>query len=258
MPAPVDQRCPESKFWADIFNQVWWMLTKLPYGESYAKWLQVRHPINAHKGLSLPFCLLCMYLTNNWSYSACVYTACHGTYGITWLLKEWLYRDASWETPCTLGSAVYLFVGMGLGFWINIVFLTLGDGSYDPSPFQLCMILTIYTLGIWLHHTADTQKYFVLRARKGLITDGLFSMSRNPNYLGEMFIYGSFAAFNLSHPMWWWPWVMLIQTWAFLFYPSWLAKERSMSRYKEWSQYTSQTGILIPWPFGSNAAQKSD
>ena len=112
---------------------------------------------------------------------------------ITWLLKEWLYRDASWETPCTLGSAVYLFVGMGLGFWINIVFLTLGDGSYDPSPFQLCMILTIYTLGIWLHHTADTQKYFVLRAKKGLITDGLFSMSRNPNYLGEMFIYGSFA-----------------------------------------------------------------
>ena len=29
------------------------------------------------------------------------------------------------------------------------------------------------------------QKYFVLRAKKGLITDGLFSRSRNPNYLGE-------------------------------------------------------------------------
>ena len=44
-----------------------------------------------------------------------------------------------------------------------------------------------------LHHTADVQKYFVLRAKRGLITDGLFSRSRNPNYLGEMFIYGSFA-----------------------------------------------------------------
>ena len=119
------------------------------------------------------------------------------SFSISWLLKEWLYRDASWETPCTLGSAIFLFVGMGLGFWINIVFLTLGDASYDPSPLQLCMILIIYTLGIWLHHTADTQKYFVLRARKGLITDGLFSMSRNPNYLGEMFIYGSFAGNKL-------------------------------------------------------------
>jgi steroid 5-alpha reductase family enzyme len=37
------------------------------------------------------------------------------------------------------------------------------------------------------------QKYFVLRARKGLITDGLFMLCRNPNYLGEMMIYGSFA-----------------------------------------------------------------
>ena len=66
------------------------------------------------------------------------------------------------------------------------------------------MILTVYILGIWLHHTADVQKYFVLRARKGLITDGLFSMSRNPNYLGEMFIYAAFAgkislSFYLAH-----------------------------------------------------------
>ena len=38
------------------------------------------------------------------------------------------------------------------------------------------------------------QKYFVLRARRGLITDGLFSRCRNPNYLGEMMIYGSFAS----------------------------------------------------------------
>ena len=49
MPAPVDQRCPENKFWANVFNQVWWLLTRLPYGENYAKWLQLRHPINAHK-----------------------------------------------------------------------------------------------------------------------------------------------------------------------------------------------------------------
>ena len=112
---------------------------------------------------------------------------------ITWLLKEWLYRDAGWETPCTLGSAIFLFVGMGLSFWCNIVFLTVGGGQNDVSPTQMMVIVTMFTLGIWLHHTADTQKYFVLRARKGLITDGLFSRSRNPNYLGEMFIYASFA-----------------------------------------------------------------
>ena len=134
---------------------------------------------------------------------------------LTWLLKEWLYRDRSWETPCTLGSAIFLFIGMGLGFWSSIVFLTTSQvrhhlspyfvwlnqcqpshhplQDYEPTPCQLTVILTVYILGIWLHHTADVQKYFVLRARKGLITDGLFSMSRNPNYLGEMFIYAAFA-----------------------------------------------------------------
>ena len=112
---------------------------------------------------------------------------------ITWLLKEWLYRDASWETPSTLGSAIVLWVSMGLSFWCNIVFLTHGGGQYDVSPTQMMAIVTMFTLGIWLHHTADAQKYFVLRARKGLITDGLFQRSRNPNYLGEMLIYASFA-----------------------------------------------------------------
>merc|ERR1712020_671007 len=79
---------------------------------------------------------------------------------------------------------------------------------------------------------------------KGLIIDGLFSMTRNPNYLGEIFIYGAFAAFAWNHPTWWWSWSQLLIVWTLLFYPSWLAKDRSMSRYKEWSRYTSNTGAV--------------
>ena len=56
---------------------------------------------------------------------------------VSWLLKEWLYRDSSWETPCTLGSAVLLFVGMGVQFWSNIVLLTSSGGEHDPTPVQV-------------------------------------------------------------------------------------------------------------------------
>ena len=81
----------------------------------------------------------------------------------------------------------------------------------DPSPTQLMGLLSVYIIGeivtwrdgrgdmisdipgIWLHHTADCQKYFVLEAKSSLITDGLWSLSRNPNYLGELFILGAFA-----------------------------------------------------------------
>jgi len=256
MTSTVDQRAPGDKFWAAVWTQVWWLLTKLPAGEQYSQWLQLRHPINLHKGLSLVFCVGCMHLTDCWTHAACVYSACHGVYGVSWLLKEWLYRDSSWETPCTLGSAVLLFVGMGVQFWSNIVLLTSSRGEHDPTPVQLCLLVTVYTLGIWLHHTSDVQKYFVLRAKRGLITDGLFSRSRNPNYLGEMFIYGSFAGFVWNHPLWWWPWLWLVVVWTCLFYPSWLAKDRSMSRYPAWAQYTAHTGLIIPWPFGATNVEK--
>ena len=56
---------------------------------------------------------------------------------MSWLLKEWLYRDSSWETPCTLASAVLLFVGMGVQFWSNIVLLTSSGGQHDPTPVQV-------------------------------------------------------------------------------------------------------------------------
>ena len=47
-----------------------------------------------------------------------------------------------------------------------------------------------------------------------------------------------------NHPLWWWPWLWLVTVWTCLFYPSWLAKDRSMSRYPAWAQYTAHTGDL--------------
>merc|ERR1712179_161221 len=193
MPSPVTQRSPEDGVWKTVFQGVWWVLTSLPFGESYNSWLQLRHPINLHKGLSFLWCILCMHLSGHWTYPACIYTALHGSYGILWLTKEALYRDASWESPCTGGSALFLFFGMAIAFWSNIVLLVTGGSEYEPSPAQLSVIATVFIFGNWLHHCADVQKYFVLRARKGLITDGFFSKCRNPNYLGEMMIYGSFG-----------------------------------------------------------------
>jgi len=40
---------------------------------------------------------------------------------------------------------------------------------------------------------SDSQKHYTLKYKKGLINDGLFKYTRNPNYLGEMALYTSFA-----------------------------------------------------------------
>jgi hypothetical protein len=56
---------------------------------------------------------------------------------------------------------------------------------------------------------ADAQKYYTLRVKRGLITDGMHRYVRHPNYLGEMMIYGSFAMM-----VWHWlPVVVLAWVW---------------------------------------------
>jgi hypothetical protein len=49
---------------------------------------------------------------------------------ILWLVKDWLYRDASWEAPCTLFSGCYLLVGMIVMFYTSPYLLITGKNIY--------------------------------------------------------------------------------------------------------------------------------
>merc|ERR1712080_124443 len=249
MSSPATQRSPQGAVTAAVWKGMWWLMTSLPPQGNYPC-LQLRYPINLHKAMTMPLCILLIFLYDRVTPATCVYTAVHGTYGILWLAKEVLYRDAIWGASTSLGSAVYLFLSLGISYWSSPYLLITGGAEDEPCPVQLGVIVTTFILGNWLHHSADVQKHFVLRARKGLITDGLFCRSRNPNYLGEMMLYGSFAAFVWRHPLWWFPWIGLAVVWSCLFYPNWQAKDKSMSRYPQWAKYTAVTGLILPWPFG--------
>jgi len=200
--------------------------------------------INFQKGGTAVFVLGLMAWFGNWSVLAFVYLALHGTYGLCWLLKHAAFRDPRWEVRVTLGGAAMSFLAVLGPYWVAPVLVVtpiLGPRP-DPAAWLIGTAIAAHTAGLALMMAADAQKYFTLRARPGLITDGLFARTRNPNYLGEMLVYGSYALLARH----WLPWAILGFVWATIFLPNMLMKDQSLSRYPEWAHYRARSGLLFP------------
>ncbi len=179
------------------------------------------------------------------STAAWVFLALHGTYGFVWLLKDMAFPDPGWQKRVTIGGGLNAFL-MVLGpYWLFGWLLISGTASAayplpDTAWFALCISLCM--LGCALMIAADAQKYFTLRLKRDLITDGVHRYVRHPNYLGEMVIYLSLALM-----VWHWlPAVILAYVWLGIFLPNILCKEESLSRYPGWAAYRRRSRLLIP------------
>ncbi|MGA7804839.1 hypothetical protein [Bradyrhizobium sp.] len=137
--------------------------------------------INLHKVLVWPIVLGLMWWFQNTSIEMCVYLALHGTYALLWLLKQNWYPDARFNVrrPVWIG-VVFVFLPLA-GYYVA-PYLVASRHSVLPAP-ALAAIISLYTIGVFLHYVSDAQKFYTLRAKPSLITDGLFSRVRNPNYL---------------------------------------------------------------------------
>jgi protein-S-isoprenylcysteine O-methyltransferase Ste14 len=196
--------------------------------------------INLQKGGTLFFVLGLMAWFGDFSVTAWTYAALHGSYGLIWLLKDSVFPDPAWQKKLTIGGAINTWLlALGL-YWIAPVLLV--TRRHEAAPAVLGGAILLYAIGVVLMVGSDAQKYFVLRARSGLITDGFFARTRNPNYLGEMMLYASFAIVA-GH---WVPWLVLAWVWGGVFLPNMLRKDASMARRPGWAAYRAATGLLLP------------
>ncbi|MEK6783172.1 MAG: DUF1295 domain-containing protein [Bacteroidota bacterium] len=93
--------------------------------------------------------------------------------------------------------------------------------------------------GTMLHFGSDAQKYFSLKYKTGLITEGFFACMRNVNYLGEFLIYSGFALLSMS-------WLGFVGITIFLagaFVPNMIRKDKSLSRYPGFVEYKRKLGF---------------
>lgn len=201
--------------------------------------------INLQKGGTLPVLALLMWRDGAPTPAAWIYLALHGGYGLVWLFKDLAFPDPRWRVPVTIGGGLASFVLVLGPYWIpGWLLISHRVAPAYPLPasawFAGCTLLCL--LGTALMIAADAQKFFTLRARPGLIMDGVFRYVRHPNYLGEMMIYAAFALLV-------WHWIaaaILAWVWGTVFAVNMVMKEASLARHPEWAAYRARTWWVVP------------
>ncbi len=202
--------------------------------------MKVGTAINIHKALVTPVVLGLMWFFNNWSPEAFIYLAIHGSYSILWLIKDSLYPDKRFDEKQPLAIAI-LFVFLPLAGYYVAPYLLISRHLTLPSPL-IGLVLVLYIFGIFLHYVSDAQKFYTLQNKKGLINEGLFKYTRNPNYLGEIMIYAAYATMSMH----WLPFLIL-SAWVFGFFVrNMFGKDKSLSRYPQFAEYKKKSGLLFP------------
>ncbi|MEM9538952.1 MAG: DUF1295 domain-containing protein [Cyanobacteria bacterium P01_E01_bin.42] len=201
--------------------------------------MKIKHFINLHKGTTFFFVLSLMFFYDNFTIAAWVYLALHSTYGLLWLLKDRIYPDKSWEQEVPVGLGFVTFGIVSL-YWVA-PFILISQRAEPPLPL-IAGAIALNIIGVFTHYVSDAQKYYTLKYRKGLITEGFFARCRNTNYLGEILIYFAFAMLTMH----WLPFVILGGFIAGIFIPNILKKDRSLSRYPEFAEYQARSLLLFP------------
>jgi steroid 5-alpha reductase family enzyme len=202
-----------------------------------------KYYIDSHKGLTGPFVLGLIAYYHAWdNVLAWIYLALHGTYGVLWILKSRYFGDKNWERPVSFGMGALTWILLSL-YWIS-PWLIVTHRNHPIAPWMIGACIAMYSFGVFLHFASDMQKHMSLAYRRGtLITDGLWGLCRNPNYLGELLIYAGFTLL----PLHWIPLVglgfIVVSVWV----PNMWRKDRSLSRYPEFAAYKAKTKLIIPY-----------
>ena len=201
--------------------------------------MKLNQIINLHKGLT-PFVVLgLMAIYDNFSIPAWIYLSLHGTYGILWLLKEKLFPDPYFKDEMGFLTSITGFIFLG-SYWVA-PFILISSQKLIPN-FIIAGCVSIYIFGVFLHFASDSQKYFTLKLKKELITEGFFKYSRNTNYLGEILIYLSFATLSMNII----PFIILLIFFIIIFYPRMIKKDKSLGKYKDFDEYKANSGLILP------------
>jgi protein-S-isoprenylcysteine O-methyltransferase Ste14 len=224
-----------------VYTPIIFLLNTILNLPSHLPYIKLRHIINAQKAGTGLFTIYLMGYFNNYNLGSWLYLALHGTYGILWLLKDMTYPDPNFNR--TASPFAHAAVGIVLVmYWYLPYIMVSGEGIQNPTGVRVVVCVFLLAIGSALMLVSDAQKYYTLKFKQGLISDGMFAYTRNPNYLGEIMIYLSFAICT-GHLL---AYSILVSIWLILFVTLMLNKERSLRKKKGWEEYSRRSWMLLP------------
>jgi len=210
--------------------------------------MKQKHFIDFHKGITFIYILMLINFYSAFENTTIwIYLGLHGTYGILWVLKSFIFPDKTWDQKTNFAYGLVILSGLSL-YWISPWLIVSGyfnGGDMIVAPnWLISIVIFMFGLGVFLHFSSDMQKHTILKTNPGtLISDGLFKRSRNINYFGELFIYLSFALLAMH----WIPILILAVFMIIVWVPNMLRKDKSLSRYKEFEDYKNKSGMFFPF-----------
>lgn len=167
--------------------------------------------------------------------------------------EDWRYRQLYATVPLPrwavslLSVHVFPWLVVTLGSMPFVAVAT--HANNDLGIFDALGSLVVL-IGVGLEHFADVDLRRFNRTKKpgDVLSRGLWSRSRHPNYLGEMLWWWGLWLFVLAaHPESWWMGIgALAMTTMFLTASIPMAEKRSAERRPDWAAYKTRTPILLP------------
>lgn len=155
---------------------------------------------------------------------------------------------ARWLLPRELAAEELTVVPL----WIAGIMLSICLGALpleQPMSAEIAICSTVFfCLGSWLNTWSELQRKWwkAMQENRGrCYTQGLFSLSRNINYFGDVVLFGAWAGVSQR---WWNAWIPLTMAASFYFHHIPDKEKYLCERYgKDWPDYEQRTKSFIPF-----------
>ena len=169
--------------------------------------------------------------------------------------EDWRYIDFRTNT----GKAYWIVSFSGIHFFPSLmvfggtlsIWVTVVQG-YRPMNIADLLAILVTGYAILLEAAADRQLRNFLSKNNDAgktMNQGLWALSRHPNYLGEILFWWGLYLFALAaNPSFWWVIIgPLAITLMFIFASIPMIEKRMLKRRKDYQAYREKVSMLVPW-----------